>query len=237
MMKNLRNNRITYCVYMALVLCLAFILTSCGKKEEVPEPGFELYFVNSSETGLYTVPYTLTGSDTEEMVNEVTEALKIPSDKLLYKNVIGNTFNLVSVSIKDNQLVLGFDAGYTVLGPKHLSGPVGIGKYLYISVYRGSLILGLNLVVLISFNLGLLNLMPIPVLDGGHVVLALLEMIFRRPVPAKVLQPIAYTFICILILFMLFVTFYDIKKLIPVPAADKAVPQEKTEQAPQNEKP
>ena len=102
---------------MALVLCLAFILTSCGKKEEVPEPGFELYFVNSSETGLYTVPYTLTGSDTEEMVNEVTEALKIPSDKLLYKNVIGNTFNLVSVSIKDNQLVLGFDAGYRNTDP------------------------------------------------------------------------------------------------------------------------
>ena len=102
---------------MVLALCLVFILAACGKKEEVPEPGFELYFVNSSETGLYTVPYTLTGSDTEEMVNEVTEALKIPSDKLLYKNAIGNTFNLVSVSIKDNQLVLGFDAGYRNTDP------------------------------------------------------------------------------------------------------------------------
>ena len=153
----------------------------------------------------------------------------------------GDVLNLTWRSLKSVSAgvgrALGFDAGYTVLGPKHLSGPVGIGKHLYISVYRGSLILGLNLVVLITFNLGLLNLMPIPVLDGGHVVLALLEMIFRRPVPAKVLQPIAYTFICILILFMLFVTFYDIKKLIPVSAPAKAVSGKKTEQAAQNDKP
>lgn len=153
----------------------------------------------------------------------------------------GNVLNLTWRSMKSVAAgigrALGFDAGYTVLGPKHLSGPVGIGKYLYISVYRGSLILGLNLVVLISFNLGLLNLMPIPVLDGGHVVLALLEMIFRRPVPSKVLQPIAYTFICILILFMLFVTFYDIKKLIPVSSPDKESSGEKTEQAVQNDTP
>lgn len=153
----------------------------------------------------------------------------------------GSVLNLTWRSLKSVSAgighALGFDAGYTALGPKHLSGPVGIGKYLYISVYRGSLILGLNLVVLITFNLGLLNLMPIPVLDGGHVVLALLEMIFRRPVPAKVLQPIAYTFICILILFMLFVTFYDIKKLIPVSAPDKADPGAKTEQAVQNDTP
>ena len=154
----------------------------------------------------------------------------------------GDVLNLTWRSLKSVSAgigrTLGFDAGYTVLGPKHLSGPVGIGKYLYISVYRGSLILGLNLVVLISFNLGLLNLMPIPVLDGGHVVLALLEMIFRRPVPAKVLQPIAYTFICILIFFMLFVTFYDIKKMIPVSAsASEAASGEKTEAAPQHDTP
>lgn len=154
----------------------------------------------------------------------------------------GDVLNLTWRSLKSVSAgigrTLGFDAGYTVLGPKHLSGPVGIGKYLYISVYRGSLILGLNLVVLISFNLGLLNLMPIPVLDGGHVVLALLEMIFRRPVPAKVLQPIAYTFICILIFFMLFVTFYDIKKMIPVSAStSEAASGEKTEAAPQHDTP
>ncbi|MCR4850972.1 MAG: GerMN domain-containing protein [Lachnospiraceae bacterium] len=104
----------------AVILSLAFLILfigGCAKKDTAPEPGFELYFVNSAETGLYTVPYTLTGTDVESMVNEVTEALKVPSDKLVYKTVIGNTFDLVSVSIKDNQLVLGFDARYRNTDP------------------------------------------------------------------------------------------------------------------------
>ncbi len=103
---------------------------------------------------------------------------------------------------------------HTTIKPKHMSGPIGIGKYLYLSVYRGSLILGLNVVVIITFNLGLINLLPIPVLDGGHILLAILEMIFRRPVSRKILEPITIVFISLLIGFMIFVSFYDVKKLV-----------------------
>ncbi len=102
---------------------------------------------------------------------------------------------------------------YTTIEPKHMSGPIGIGKYLYISVYRGSIMQGLNLVVLITFSLGLLNLLPIPVLDGGHILLALLEIIFKRPMPQKILEPITIGFVVLLIGFMLFVSFYDVKKI------------------------
>ena len=148
-----------------------------------------------------------------------------------FTNVLEMTWRSLKSVTAGVKRQLGFDAGYTTLGVKHLSGPVGIGKHLYLSVYRGSLIIGLNLVVLITFNLGLLNLMPIPVLDGGHIVLSLLEMIFRRKVPAKVLQPIAIAFITILIAFMIFVTFYDVKKMIPVSKAKKPAAAEKTENA------
>ena len=68
---------------------------------------------------------------------------------------------------------------------------------------------------MISFSLGLFNLLPIPVLDGGHIMLSLLEMITRRKLSAKILQPIMYFFIFVLIGFMLYVTFFDIKRLIP----------------------
>ena len=124
--------------------------------------------------------------------------------------------------------IIGLDAGYTALGPKNLSGPVGIGKYLFVSIYYGSLVIGLNLVVLLTFNLGLLNLLPIPVLDGGHILLAVLEIVFRRPLPSKILTPIAYAFAAFIICFMLLVTFYDVKKLLPSSApapADKAEEQ------------
>ena len=113
---------------------------------------------------------------------------------------------------------LGLDSGYTTLGPQHFSGPVGIGQTLYLSVYKGSLIVGLNLVVLISFSLALFNLLPLPVLDGGHIMLSCLEMIFRRPISAKVLQPLTIVFVVILIGFMIFVTIFDIKRLLPVEA-------------------
>ena len=53
-----------------------------------------------------------------------------------------------------------------------------------------------------------------PVLDGGHFVLAFLEIIFRKPIPKKFLNPISYAFVIIIIGFMLFVTFYDAKRVI-----------------------
>lgn len=109
---------------------------------------------------------------------------------------------------------LGLTEQQTTVKPKHMSGPVGIGRILYRSVYDGSLIQGLNIVVLITFSLGLLNLLPFPVLDGGHFLLALLEIIFRRPIPEKYLNPISYAFVAIIIAFMLFVTFYDAKRVI-----------------------
>ena len=103
---------------------------------------------------------------------------------------------------------------HTTIRPKHMSGPIGIGKYLYLSVYRGSLVVGLNVVVIITFNLGIINLLPIPILDGGHILLALLEIIFRRSVSRKILEPISICFVVLLIGFMVFVSFYDVKKLV-----------------------
>lgn len=109
---------------------------------------------------------------------------------------------------------LGLTEQQTTVKAKHMSGPLGIGRILYRSVYDGSLVQGLNIVVLITFSLGLLNLMPFPVLDGGHFVLAILEIIFRKPVPEKYLNPISYAFIAVIIGFMIFVTFYDAKRVI-----------------------
>jgi regulator of sigma E protease len=63
--------------------------------------------------------------------------------------------------------------------------------------------------VVLNVNLALLNLLPLPVLDGGHITLALVEAIRRRPVSAKLLQVIQTTFAAILILFMLFIAFFD----------------------------
>lgn len=63
--------------------------------------------------------------------------------------------------------------------------------------------------VMINVNLALLNLLPFPVLDGGHITLALIEAIRRRPVSARLLQYLQTGCAALLIGFMLYITFFD----------------------------
>lgn len=68
--------------------------------------------------------------------------------------------------------------------------------------------------VMISFALAIFNLLPLPVLDGGHILFGLIELVFRRPVPVVVLKSLSTVFVTLLIGMMLYVTFYDGKRLL-----------------------
>lgn len=63
--------------------------------------------------------------------------------------------------------------------------------------------------VLLNVNLAMLNLLPLPVLDGGHITLSLIEVVRRRPVSPKLLNYIQSGFAVLLIGFMLFIAFFD----------------------------
>ena len=104
---------------------------------------------------------------------------------------------------------LGLTESQSNLSVRNMSGPVGMAMVLYRSV-RLSPALGLYFVVMISFALAIFNLLPIPVLDGGHVFMALLEIIFRRPLPAVVIKVVSFAFVGLLILMMVYVTWIDI---------------------------
>jgi regulator of sigma E protease len=97
------------------------------------------------------------------------------------------------------------------LGIGHLSGPVGIAKLQYRMLnmdHPWQRILAF--MVLFNVNLAVLNMLPFPVLDGGHITLALLEKIFGRPVKAKPLEILQTACALMLISLMLFVTSKDI---------------------------
>jgi regulator of sigma E protease len=93
----------------------------------------------------------------------------------------------------------------------HFSGPVGIMR-LYYQVFETSYgwQLALSLSVLINVNLAILNLLPFPVLDGGHIVLAIIEGIRRKPINVSVLEAVQTACAVLLIGFMLYVTFFDV---------------------------
>jgi regulator of sigma E protease len=100
----------------------------------------------------------------------------------------------------------------TGVGAKDLSGPVGILAVLASQVnsdYR----LALSFLVLLNINLAFINLLPIPVLDGGHILMAIVEKIRRRPLSLKFIEYTTTGFAVLLLSFMLYITvFGDLKR-------------------------
>ena len=72
-----------------------------------------------------------------------------------------------------------------------------------------------NLTVMFSANLGVMNLIPIPALDGGRLLFILIEMIFRRPVNQKIENAMILTGMALLMTFMAVVLWNDIRFLLP----------------------
>ena len=72
---------------------------------------------------------------------------------------------------------------------QHMSGPIGIGHvyYMLFENDRGWQ-LALWFSVILNVNLAILNMLPIPVLDGGHIVLAMIESIRRKPINIRMLE-------------------------------------------------
>ena len=94
-----------------------------------------------------------------------------------------------------------------------LSGPVGIVQTIGQVSTMGveSLLL---LVALITVNLGVFNLLPVPALDGGRLVFLILEAVRRKPVPQKFEIAVNAAGFILLIGLMLFATFNDVTRLI-----------------------
>jgi regulator of sigma E protease len=67
--------------------------------------------------------------------------------------------------------------------------------------------------VIMNVNLALLNLLPLPVLDGGHITLALVEAVRRKPVNIRFLQILQTSCAVLIIGFMLYIMFYDVQDL------------------------
>nr|MCU0780375.1 RIP metalloprotease RseP [Akkermansiaceae bacterium] len=118
--------------------------------------------------------------------------------------------------VKDSLLMMwttisGLLSPKSKIGVDHLSGPVGIAKHKF-ALLKGEFPWQrlLAFMVLFNVNLAVLNLLPFPVLDGGHITLSVLEAIARRPVQARVLETIQTAFALLLVGLMLYVTSKDL---------------------------
>jgi regulator of sigma E protease len=98
------------------------------------------------------------------------------------------------------------------VGPKNMSGAVGI-----LNTIRKLLIYDFRdfiyFCVFLNVNLAVLNMLPLPVLDGGHIVFSVIEWIRRKPVDVRILSGINTATFVALLAFMLYVTFFDVKRI------------------------
>jgi regulator of sigma E protease len=95
---------------------------------------------------------------------------------------------------------------------QHMGGPVMMMRIYYLlfeSPEGWRLVLWFS--VILNVNLALLNMLPLPVLDGGHITLAVLEAIRRKPINTRVLEWVQTACALLIIGFMLFVTFFDVQ--------------------------
>lgn len=138
--------------------------------------------------GFYGAPYQNQGIVHPGPIKQVSDSLR-----MMWTTI-------VSVAAPDSSIGVG-----------HLSGPVGIAtlQYQLLQMDNGWRRI-LAFMVLFNVNLAVLNMMPFPVLDGGHITLAILEKIFGRPVKAKPLEILQTICAIVLISLMLFVTSKDI---------------------------
>ncbi len=122
-------------------------------------------------------------SEEIEGINYLTVDFYVKGKDKTFTSFIGHTFDtaISNCAVVYRSLIDLVTGRY---GISAMSGPVGVTVAIG-SVAKRSLNDLLQMMALITINLGLFNLLPIPALDGGRLVFILLEMIFRKPVPQK----------------------------------------------------
>ncbi len=122
----------------------------------------------------------------------------------------------VSQNTKNATLIVGFLKGMLErrLPAKSLEGPIGIARRSGEAAREGPVAF-LALMTVVSLNLAIFNLLPIPILDGGVIVLLLVEMLMGRDVSMAVKENILKVGFVFLMMVVVLVLYNDISKLIP----------------------
>ncbi len=184
--------------------------------------------------------YTDTGVNVKQYVNNVMEENFIPYSDELIKNdsLVGTSteserailgfvpkqqnvtiYNIVPEAFKFTKFVVKlvyvsvFKMVTGKLGVNQLSGPVGIVTEMNTAVHSGAISV-LYLVSLITINLGVFNLLPIPALDGGRLFFMIVELIRRKPIPPEKEGLVHTIGFALLMLVSVFVLYNDIVRLI-----------------------
>jgi len=125
------------------------------------------------------------------------------------KNSLAQTYSVVESSILFIRKII-----FGQVSVKNLGGPVMIGQYAGESVIYGGFYSFFYLIALISISLGIVNLFPLPVLDGGQALILTIEKIIGRDIPTRILEFFYKLGSAFLIFLFVFVFFNDIFRIL-----------------------
>ena len=114
---------------------------------------------------------------------------------------------------------------------KGLGGPVAIFTMIWMALKMG-IINALALIRFININLAILNLLPIPVLDGGHIMFSLYEGITKRKIPPKLISRLVNIFAVLLISAMIWLSIRDVERVVKLDSSKENKPKTEFNQKP-----
>jgi regulator of sigma E protease len=100
------------------------------------------------------------------------------------------------------------------MSPKTLQGPIGIAQLSGEAAREGPMAF-IGLMAMVSLNLAVFNLLPIPILDGGVILLLLIEMVMRRDLSMQVKETVFKLGFVFLMLVVAVVLYNDLTKILP----------------------
>jgi regulator of sigma E protease len=163
------------------------------------DEGMERSLIGVNLGGSMSMPWTLTGNPVEQIKSDSSSIFRL----------------LKALTTK----------GEAKQAAGGLGGPVAIFTMIWFALKMG-IINALGLIRFININLAVLNLLPLPVLDGGHICFALWEGITRRKVHPKVVGTLVNVFAILLISAMLFLSWRDVDRNWNVSRFFKKAPAE-----------
>ena len=167
-----------------------WLLTNVFGTKKVSEEKEKKFFDAFKDKYVLEMPFMLSDQKVKYNPNPLTQ----------FKEIFSQIGNILS-SLFTGQLKF-----------KWLSGPIGIVQLIHQSWKNGGRE-ALSWMAFISINLGVINLLPIPALDGGHMIFAIIEMIRRKPVSIKVMEMLSFFFFILLFLALIYLSYQDILRI------------------------
>ena len=149
------------------------------------------------------------GVSSSYVLSDKARVLEKYSLKDSLKNSISQTYSVIENSITFISKII-----FGQVSTKNLGGPVMIGQYAGESVIYGGFYSFFYLTALISISLGIVNLFPLPVLDGGQALILTIEKIIGRDIPVRILEFFYRLGTAFLIFLFVFVFFNDIFRIL-----------------------